>query len=74
MKCVICQSVEVFPQWVDELIHVDNDIVLLPIRTLVCANCGERYYDQRTMQTIEATRARLRQHQMSGQVQEVGRS
>jgi len=28
-------------------------MILVPVEVLVCNNCGERYYDQRTMQRLE---------------------
>jgi len=28
-------------------------MILVPVDVLVCSNCGERYYDRRTMQKLE---------------------
>jgi len=28
-------------------------MILVPVEVLVCNNCGERYYDRRTMQRLE---------------------
>jgi hypothetical protein len=28
-------------------------MILIPLEVLVCNNCGERYYDRRTMQKLE---------------------
>lgn len=63
MRCVICHSPDIQEQDVDETIHVDNDIVILPIRVLVCQNCGERYYDRKTMQHLEKLEQQVRDRQ-----------
>ncbi len=53
MKCVICNSEDIRKKQVDEEVRKDNDVILVPIETLVCHACGERYYDRRTMKYLE---------------------
>jgi len=36
-----------------------KDIILIPMEVLVCQNCGERYYDRKTMLKLEEMRDRL---------------
>jgi len=56
MKCVICNSPDIQKKNVDEEIRLGEDIILVTIEVLVCNNCGERYYDSRTMRKIEEIR------------------
>ena len=53
MKCVICNSEDIQKKQVDEEVRKGNDVILVPIETLVCLSCGERYYDRRTMRHLE---------------------
>ena len=53
MRCIICNSEDIQKKTVDEEIHHGNDVILVPIETLVCLSCGERYYDRRTMKYLE---------------------
>ncbi|MBI3354323.1 MAG: YgiT-type zinc finger protein [Nitrospirae bacterium] len=71
MRCVICKSSEIQTKIVEEEIKVDRDIVLIPIEVLVCLNCGERYYDRKTVRKIEEMKARLIKHDL--EVKEVGK-
>lgn len=71
MHCVICHSPHFESKRLNEEIHRNFDIIYVPVRVLVCANCGERYYDRKTMQYLENMRIKL-QHQQA-QLKEVGR-
>jgi YgiT-type zinc finger domain-containing protein len=53
MKCVICHSSDIEEKTVDEAFWVDQDVVLVPCRVLVCNNCGERYYSRTAMRHLE---------------------
>jgi len=53
MKCVICNGGDIQKKQVDEEVRKGNDVILVPIETLVCLSCGERYYDRRTMRHLE---------------------
>ena len=53
MKCIICHGDNIQVKEVKEEIFLGNDIVHIPIKTLVCMTCGERYYDRRTMRFLE---------------------
>jgi YgiT-type zinc finger domain-containing protein len=56
---------------VEEEIEIGDDIILIPVEVLVCLNCGERYYDRKTMRKIEETRIKLMRHDLK--VEEVGK-
>ena len=71
MKCVICKSSDIQMKMVEEEIKSGRDIVLIPMEVLVCLNCGERYYDRKTMRKIEEIRERLRRQDL--EVEEVGK-
>jgi YgiT-type zinc finger domain-containing protein len=45
---------------VEEEMKSGKDIVLVPMEVLVCLNCGEGYYDRKTMKKIEGVKARLK--------------
>ena len=49
MNCVVCKGTDIQLATVEEEIHVNQDIILVPMHTLVCQNCGERYYDPKAM-------------------------
>jgi len=59
MKCVICKSPDIQIKNVEEEIKFGKDIILVPIEALVCNNCGERYYDSRTMRKLENIKLRI---------------
>jgi len=71
MKCVICKSSDIQMIMVDEEVKLGGDIVLIPMEVLVCRNCGERYYDRKTMQKLEETRSKVREKTL--EVEDVGR-
>lgn len=60
MKCVICNSVDIVRKKVDEEIKHGADVVLVQVETPVCANCGERYYDRRTMLFMEEVEEKIK--------------
>jgi YgiT-type zinc finger domain-containing protein len=53
MKCIICHSTDISLRRVNEQLSRGQDVILVPVDVLVCNNCGERYYDRRTMQKLE---------------------
>jgi len=59
MKCVICKSPDIQMKNVEEEIKFGKDIILVPIEVMVCNNCGEKYYDSRTMRKLEGIRIKL---------------
>jgi len=60
MRCVVCHSPDIERRTVDETFHVEGDIVLVSVELLVCNNCGERYYDRRSMRWLEEIEDKLR--------------
>ena len=71
MKCVICHGDDIKMMEVKEEFVVGNDIVYIPIKVPVCRNCGERYYDRRTMQFLEEIEEKLKKKQVESK--EVGK-
>jgi len=71
MRCVICKSSDIQMKMVEKEIKSGKDIVLIPMEVLVCLNCGERYYDRKTMRKIEEIRSRLGKQDLK--VEEVGK-
>ncbi len=71
MKCVICKSPDIQKKIVDEEIKVESDIILVSVEVLVCSNCGERYYDNKTMRQLEETKLKLSTKNLK--VQKVGK-
>jgi len=71
MKCVICKSSDIQKKMIEEEIKSGMDIILVSVEVLVCMNCGERYYDRKTMRKIEDVRLKLKQKDL--EVEEVGK-
>lgn len=71
MKCIICRGSDIVKKSVEEEMRVETDILLIPIEVLVCRNCGERYYDRKTMQALEEVRSQLREKKL--EVEDVGK-
>ncbi len=71
MKCVICNSPQIETKTVEEEIRWGTNILLVPMEVLVCLNCGERYYDKKSMRKIEETRSKLQRHDFK--LEEVGK-
>ncbi len=68
MQCVICHSPDIERASVQEEIRVNSDILLVPITTPVCNQCGERCYDRKTMQQLERVKEQLRQKRLATKV------
>lgn len=60
MRCVICNGANIEMSRVEEEVCIKNNVVLIPIETLVCLSCGERYYDRRTMKFLEEVTAQIK--------------
>jgi len=71
MKCVICNSPDITKKKVEEEIRENSDVILVPIKVLVCEECGERYYDRRTMKRLEEIEQSIKEKRMA--LQKVGR-
>ena len=71
MKCVVCKGSDIELKTVDEQIRKGRDIVLVPMNILVCSNCGERYYDRKSMRKIENIRNKVQNQELD--VEEVGK-
>jgi len=71
MKCVICKGPHIELKMVEEEVRWGNNILLVPMEVLVCANCGERYYDRKAIKKIEEARSNLQRRDF--QMDEVGK-
>ena len=70
MKCIICNSPDIEKKAVEEEIHLDQDVILIPIEVMVCLQCGERYYDRKTMKFLEEIEDKIAAKQIA--LQSVG--
>ncbi len=71
MKCIVCKSTDIELKTVDEQIRKGRDIILVPMSLLVCSNCGERYYDRKSMRKIVDMRHKLQDQELDAE--EVGK-
>ena len=71
MKCVVCHSPDIREKLVEEEIRIDTNIVLLEIVALSCRNCGESYYDRKSLRKIEEARGKLRDRSVP--LEEIGK-
>lgn len=71
MRCVICKGSDIQMKTVEEEFKSGRDIVLVQLEVLICQNCGERYYDRRTIRKLEDIRSKLRSHDL--EVEEIGK-
>ncbi|MBI4721863.1 MAG: YgiT-type zinc finger protein [Candidatus Stahlbacteria bacterium] len=71
MRCIVCNSPEVRKKEVEEEIQINNDMIFVPINVLVCAECGERYYDRATMRRLENIIKDIKENRI--QLNEVGK-
>jgi len=55
MKCIVCKSPDIQMKKVEEEIKFEKDIILVLIEVFVCNDCGERYYDSRTMKKLRTS-------------------
>ncbi|MDA8273511.1 MAG: YgiT-type zinc finger protein [Deltaproteobacteria bacterium] len=69
MKCVVCKSSDIQMKTVEE--EIGSDIILIPIDVLVCLNCGERYYDRKTLKKIEELKSKATSRDLK--IEEVGK-
>lgn len=64
MKCVICRGDDIALRQVEEEFRIGADVVLIPMEVLVCASCGERYYDRKTMHSLEDIEEKLKRKEI----------
>jgi len=53
MEYVVCNSEDSYEKDVTEDFRHGNDFIIVPIRTLVCSSCGERYYSKQAVRKME---------------------
>ena len=65
-KCFRCGSTDLHDKDVEELIRLGRYVVAMRTRATVCDRCGERYFDQQTVQLFEATRQKIGRGDLEG--------
>ncbi|MGQ9628643.1 MAG: YgiT-type zinc finger protein [Anaerolineae bacterium] len=65
MRCVVCLSPNIEKKKINETLWIDSDVILIPIEVMACNNCGERYYDRRTMRRLEEIEKSLRERRLN---------
>ncbi len=65
MRCVICKSEDIVKKRVEEEIRKEKDVIFIPVETLVCQNCGERYYDRRTIRFLEGIEEKVKKKEVN---------
>lgn len=71
VKCVICKGEEIELREVTEEIKIENDVVLVPVKVLVCKTCRERYYDRQKIVFLEKIKEKLRNKEL--ELKEIGK-
>ena len=71
MKCVICHSEDILEKNVMEEFKHGNDIIVVPLKTMVCSSCGERYYSKQTVRKMEDIDRQIETNQLP--MKEVGK-
>lgn len=71
MKCVYCKGSDFGKKLVEEEFKKGDDLILIPVETLVCSSCGERYYDRQTMKLLENWQKKIKSDQVT--LQSIGR-
>ena len=65
-KCFRCGSRELQDKDVEELIRHGRYVVAMRTKATVCDRCGERFFDQDTVQLFEATREKIGRGNLEG--------
>ena len=52
MNCIICHGDEIVSTLVREEVKVGKNIVYVPVKVLLCKQCGEKYYDRQAMRSL----------------------
>ena len=65
MKCLICHSTNIQQMNVNEEIENKNNIITIPITIPVCKDCGERYYDRKTVRYLEDITEKIKENKIN---------
>ena len=65
MKCVICHGENIISMYLNEEINIDNNIVNIPLNVLTCKDCGERYYDRKTVKYLEEIKLKIKENKIN---------
>ena len=65
-KCFRCGSTDLQDKDVEEFIRHGRYVVAMRTRATICDRCGERYFDQETVQLFEATRQKIGRGDLEG--------
>ena len=72
MKCIICQGNDIRDAVVNEEILRGNDVIFVEVQALKCSQCGERYFDQKTVRYLERIRKEVRT-EIRSDLEEIGK-
>jgi YgiT-type zinc finger domain-containing protein len=64
MKCIICHNDNIEKSTVQEEFIHNNDIITIQIDIPICKNCGERYYDRKTVRYLEDIRNKIKNNEL----------
>ncbi len=56
MRCAICRNGDVRPAEVETEVKIGSDRVLVTVHAERCSECGEAYFDEAAMRSIERMR------------------
>lgn len=65
MKCIICHNDNIVNKLLNEEIIINNNIINIPIEVLTCIDCGERYYDRKTVKYLEEIKKKIEENKVS---------
>ena len=55
-KCMRCGSSDLEDREVEKLVRGGDDVAVLRVPATVCRHCGERYFPNEVVRSLEATR------------------
>ncbi len=64
MKCIVCHSENINNIEINEEIINNKDIINIPISIPVCKDCGERYYNRKTVKYLEKIKEKIKNNKL----------
>lgn len=65
MRCIICKGSDIEKKKVEEELRIGNDVIFIPLELMVCLQCGERYYDRKTIKFLEETEDKAKKEKLN---------
>ena len=63
-RCIRCGSEDLADRSVEKLVRGGSHAVVLRVKATVCHRCGERFFDQATVEQLEVARKKLEQGEL----------